>query len=112
LAGTPTLLVNPRVAVPTAAVFGGWDGVDKGPLGSGALLDIARAGRNDLQPSALRLAPVIAEVLALLGAQPGVVLSRMSGSGATCFALFDSVGSREAAARAASRWWCLETALA
>lgn len=111
LGGTPALLVNPGVAVSTAKVFAGWDGVDRGPLGSGSLLEVARAGRNDLELPARRLAPVIDEVLGLLAAQPGVLLSRMSGSGATCFALFDSVEARVGAARAAGRWWCLETAL-
>lgn len=112
LAGTPTVLVNPGVAVSTAAVFAAWDGIDRGPLGTGGLLETARAGRNDLELPARRLAPVIDEVLALLAAQPGVLLARMSGSGATCFALFESVEARAGAARAAARWWCLETALA
>jgi 4-diphosphocytidyl-2-C-methyl-D-erythritol kinase len=51
LAGTPVLLVNPRVAVPTAAVYRGWDGVDRGPL-----IDWD-AGRNDLEPPARRRLP-------------------------------------------------------
>jgi 4-diphosphocytidyl-2-C-methyl-D-erythritol kinase len=114
LPGTPMLLVNPGVAVSTAAVFAGWDGVDRGPLGKGELLTVARAGRNDLEPPARALAPVIGEVRALLDAAPGVLLSRMSGSGATCLALFADTGARAAAAsQAAARgWWCLETALA
>lgn len=113
--GTPVLLVNPGAAVSTAQVFGGWDGVDRGALGPGTLLDVARAGRNDLEPAALRIAPVIGEVIERLGAQPGVLLVRMSGSGATCFALFDGVARRDAAAQrmrtARPAWWCLETVL-
>lgn len=113
--GTPTLLVNPGVAVSTAAVFARWDGIDHGPIGDGPLLDVARAGRNDLEPPARALAPAIDTALALLD-RPGVLLARMSGSGATCFALFDTLAARaEAAAviRAAQPgWWCLETALA
>ena len=112
---TPVLLVNPGVAVSTAQVFGGWDGIDRGALGEGDLLDMARAGRNDLEPPALAVAPVIGKVLNLLAAQPGVTLARMSGSGATCFALFDSLSARDAAAEAAGAaqpgWWCLKTVL-
>ncbi len=54
-------------------------------------------------------------VLALLAEQPGVTLARMSGSGATCFALFaDAADCAAAAASVRERqpgWWCLETAL-
>lgn len=113
--GTPVLLVNPGVAVSTAEVFRRWDGVDRGALGEGEALAIARVGRNDLEPPALAIAPVIGETLALLRAQPGVTLARMSGSGATCFALFDAAEMRAAAAGAVRAtqpgWWCLETAL-
>lgn len=84
LAGLGVLLANPRVAVPTGPVFAGWDGVDRGPLGSDWI-----AGRNDLEAPALGIAPVIGEVLAWLGGLPGVRLTRMSGSGATAFALFE-----------------------
>jgi 4-diphosphocytidyl-2-C-methyl-D-erythritol kinase len=107
--GVPVLLVNPGVAVSTAEVFRRWDGADRGPLGADPL-----QGRNDLEAPARAIAPVIGEVLALLAAQPGVTLARMSGSGATCFALFDTVEARAAAAVAVKRpdWWCLETLLA
>ena len=113
LPGTPLLLVNPRVAVATAAVFAGWDGVDRGPLGEGDLLARARAGRNDLEPPATALAPVIADVRALLRAAPGAILSRMSGSGATCFALFDSPDACDDAAEVARDrgWWTLATVM-
>ena len=113
LAGTPLLLVNPHVAVSTAAVFAGWDGVDRGPIPEGDLLDRAVAARNDLEPAARRIAPDIANVLALLASADGVILTRMSGSGATCFALFDSIAARSEAARtaAAAGHWCLETKL-
>ena len=116
LAGTPVLLVNPGVPVSTAAVFAAWDGVDRGPLGSGDMLAVARAGRNDLQPAAEAIAPAIAVVLDALLAMPGVLLARMSGSGATCFALFDGVAARARAAQAIGAahpaWWCLESTLA
>jgi len=114
LSGTPLLLVNPGVAVSTAAVFKTWDGHDRGPILEGNLLDRALEGRNDLEPPALALAPVIAEVRALLDAAHGVLLSRMSGSGATCFALFETARARDTAATAAQArgWWTLATTLA
>ena len=116
LSGVPVLLVNPGVAVSTGAVFRLWDGVDRGPLGEGALLARALAGRNDLEPMARTLAPVIGDVVARLAAMPGVMLARMSGSGATCFALFDDEDACSEAAVTIRRdqpgWWCLESALA
>lgn len=84
LSGMSVLLVNPRVAVPTGPVFAGWDGIDRGPLGTDW-----RAARNDLTVPALALQPVIGDVLDWLSALPGATVVRMSGSGATCFALFD-----------------------
>ena len=114
LPGTPLLLVNPRVAVSTGAVFRGWDGIDRGPIADGPLLARARAGRNDLVPAAIAIAPVIAEVEAMLAAAPGVLLARMSGSGATCFALFEYEAGRDAAAEQADArgWWTLATTMA
>ena len=112
----PVLLVNPGVAVSTAAVFAGWDRSDRGALPDGDALAIALHGRNDLEPPARALAPSIDTVLTLLSGAPGVRLARMSGSGATCFALFDRDEDRAAAAATLRAeqpgWWCLETALA
>lgn len=114
LSGTPLLLVNPGVAVSTAAVFKTWDGEDRGPIPEGDLLARAKAGRNDLEPPALALAPIIADVRMLLDAARGVLLSRMSGSGATCFTLFETPEARDVAATAARArgWWTLATTLA
>ncbi|MFV1918033.1 4-(cytidine 5'-diphospho)-2-C-methyl-D-erythritol kinase [Sphingomonas sp. MJ1 (PH-R8)] len=115
LTGIPALLVNPGVGVSTAAVFGRWDGVDRGPIGRGDLLEVACSGRNDLEPPARSLAPAIDAVLALLERQPRTRLVRMSGSGATCFALFEDTlacaSAAEAVRDAEPAWWCLETAL-
>jgi len=106
LAGTPVLLVNPRVPVSTAAIFRAWDGIDRGPLGDW------ETGRNDLEPAARALAPVIGDVLASLSSAR---IARMSGSGATCFGLFDSDAGRDAvSARIAAGhpgWWSLPTRL-
>ena len=111
--GRPLLLVNPGVAVSTAAVFARWDGVDRGGIVEGDLLARAVAGRNDLEAPARALAPAIDAVLALLAGAPAMLLSRMSGSGATCFALFDDAAAcHDAATVATARgWWTLETRL-
>ncbi len=114
--GVPVLLVNPGVAVSTGAVFRAWDGVDRGPIAvDGDLMARARVGRNDLYPPALSVAPTIAETVMWLEAQPGADLCRMSGSGATCFATFDTAAACADAARRLSiekpGWWCLETVL-
>jgi 4-diphosphocytidyl-2-C-methyl-D-erythritol kinase len=114
LSGMPLLLVNPGVAMPTGPVFAAWDGVDRGPLGSGDPLQAALAGRNDLEAPAIGLCPVIGELVTWLRAQPGALLARMSGSGATCFALFETAEQLARAGEQARRtWpWSLETALA
>ncbi len=69
--------------------------------------DLARTS-NDLQAAAIGLEPVIGEVLAVLERLPGALLARMSGSGATCFALFETAAAAGAAAAAMNRpqWWC------
>ncbi|MCE7798550.1 4-(cytidine 5'-diphospho)-2-C-methyl-D-erythritol kinase [Sphingobium sufflavum] len=111
IGGTCILLVNPLVACPTGPVFRAWDGVDRGALSP----DGWRAGRNDLQPPALTLVPEIAAVLAALEALPGATVPRMSGSGATCFALFADECARDRAQEAIrtdhSGWWTLGSIL-
>jgi 4-diphosphocytidyl-2-C-methyl-D-erythritol kinase len=108
LAGTPVLLVNPRLPLATGPVFAGWDGIDRGPLPAGDARAMALEGRNDLEAPAIALCPAIAGVLAALrGTAPW--LARMSGSGATCFALYESEAARDAASaqvRAVRpEWW-------
>lgn len=113
--GLPLLLVNPMRPLATGPVFARWDGIDRGPLGEGDPLAAARAGRNDLEPPAIAVLPVIGDILDLLHSQAGIVLARMSGSGATCFALFDGMAARERAADAIGAvqpgWWLLRTRL-
>lgn len=110
LAGTPVLLLNPRVPLATGPVFKAWDGVDRGPLPDGDLRKVALEGRNDLEAPAVSLCPVIAKVLAALRGT-SAWLARMSGSGATCFALFDSddamTEASESIARSHPDWWQL-----
>jgi 4-diphosphocytidyl-2-C-methyl-D-erythritol kinase len=106
LSGTPVLLVNPRVQVSTGEAYGRWDGVDQGPLTDW------QHGRNGLEAAAIALAPQIETVLAWLTLQAGAERTRMSGSGATCFALLDSERQRDDMAQAVPReWWHLATSL-
>lgn len=110
LPGSPLLLVNPGRGLSTGPVFAGWDRTDRGALSASSLGDLARHGRNDLYPPAALLVPEIDDVLRCLSAQPGVTLARMSGSGATCFALFESMAMRDAAASALpEHWWRMGT---
>lgn len=106
IAGAPVLLINPRVQLATAEVFARWDGVDHG------LLDDWREGRNDLEAPAIALAPQVEAVLAWLGTRPGATFVRMSGSGTTCFALFEDDRLRDLATDSVPReWWRLATHL-
>lgn len=111
IAGTPVLLVNPRQPVATGPVFAAWDGIDRGPLFTGADLRAQLLGaRNDLQRPAIAQCPAIADILLELGGlRPW--LARMSGSGATCFALFDAAAERDAAAALLTErhpgWWSM-----
>ena len=107
------LLVNPGVALATPAVFkarqGGFTPAaalpEAWPDAAAMARDLA-ALRNDLEPAAIALCPVVAEVLAAIRALPGCLLARMSGSGATCFGLFASAATaRAAAALLPGAWW-------
>ncbi|AEI37023.1 4-(cytidine 5'-diphospho)-2-C-methyl-D-erythritol kinase [Zymomonas mobilis] len=115
LKNTPLLLVNPRVSCSTPLIFEKWDGVDRGPLAEGNVLEAARSGRNDLEPPAEKLIPIIGEVIRKLKAQKGVRFARMSGSGATCFALFNTQKDcRKAALDLSSEhpeWWFMTSTL-
>ncbi len=108
LGGAPVLLVNPRLPLATGPVFAGWDGQDRGPLPDGPASRIAAQGRNDLEAPAIALVPEISNVLEALRGT-GARLARMSGSGATCFALFADQAARDRAASdlkaSHSGWW-------
>ena len=120
------VLVNPGAAVATKSVFAGWKpaaapAAPAVPFDPAAvatadrLLDHLAAQPNDLEPAAIAIAPVIAEALAALRKLPGCRLARMSGSGATCFGLFDSSAAAHGAAQALGekfpRWWVRACAL-
>ncbi len=114
------VLVNPGVAVSTKAVFEARSAPFSAPAELPAswpdaavmAADLACLG-NDLQAPALLLCPEIAAALEWLGARPGCLLARMSGSGATCFGLFaNTVHAEQAASAAPSGWWAWGGALA
>jgi 4-diphosphocytidyl-2-C-methyl-D-erythritol kinase len=110
------VLVNPGVALSTPSVFKARRGAFSAPgrfieafPDAAALADALRSRRNDLSAAAIGLVPAIGIVLARLDECDGALLARMSGSGATCFALFaDDAAARNAAALIAGErpgWW-------
>jgi 4-diphosphocytidyl-2-C-methyl-D-erythritol kinase len=121
------ILANPGVPAPTRQVFGalglapGSAFISSNPAfiasdpTSPLTFDILVSGRNDLESGALRVAPAIADALERLSRLSEAKLTRMSGSGATCFALFDNRRSAAAARLqiAADRpdWWVKATVL-
>ena len=116
----PAVLANPLKASPTGGVYRGYD--DAGAPGNAdapawpadltsveAVAAFLANCRNDLEAPAIALQPAIAEVLAALRGQPQTLLARMSGSGATCFAICAGLAERDALAAAIaaehSEWW-------
>jgi 4-diphosphocytidyl-2-C-methyl-D-erythritol kinase len=115
------LLVNPGVAVSTPSVFAGRRGgfstagrFSAAPSSAAEFAAILETRGNDLTEAACRLAPVVEDVLSAIGAAPGCRLARMSGTGATCFGLFDDEGSAAAALPSVRRngWWAVAATLA
>ena len=114
----PAVLVNPGVEVATAEVFNLFDLVGATSdfnLDYGSMLEMAKSGRNDLQSIAIRMQPVISEVLEAIEKQKGCELARMSGSGATCFGLFTSMNAAKQAVKAIKKqnpdWWSIAVTL-
>lgn len=117
----PVLIVNPRKALETKSVFaemkiavgaethyGSHPEIASG-LSAEMLIAALKKGRNDMEDAACVLMPIIGDVLAILAAAPGCKLARMSGSGATCFALFPDCRAVAKAQRsilaAHPNWW-------
>ena len=113
------VLVNPRVACSTGAVYRAYDaagapgGAEPPPLPPGgdlaALLATLRVARNDLEAPAIEVAAEVAQVLNALRVRPEVALARLSGSGATAFGLCRDAADATAAAAALGAdprgWW-------
>jgi 4-diphosphocytidyl-2-C-methyl-D-erythritol kinase len=122
----PCVMVNPRVPVATRDVFAAL-GLRSGELLVGVAdvfqatawpeagssvedwVEALAAGSNDLEAPAMRIQPVIGEVLSALNATNGAWLARMSGSGATCFAIFENTAEAQRAAQKIQldhpAWW-------
>src|SRR5450759_2876041 len=122
----PCVLVNPRVPVATRDVFEAL-GLRNGELLVGATdvlgatawpeagasveewVDVLAAGSNDLEAPATHIQPVIGEVISALSATNGAWLARMSGSGATCFAIYENTAEAGRAAQKIQldhpQWW-------
>ena len=112
------LLVNPGVQLATLSVFGarkgGFSPEDRfaeSPADVRALAALIEERGNDLTEPATRLLPVIGQVLSAIEAAPGCRVARMSGSGATCFGLFDDAETAGRAMESLRRddWWCAVT---
>ena len=110
------VLTNPRVPLSTPAVFKARAGcfsdpapLETTPRDAAHLAALLAARRNDLTDAAISLVPAVATALDVLAAQPGCLLSRMSGSGATCLGLFSARADAEAAAQSLTQaqpaWW-------
>jgi 4-diphosphocytidyl-2-C-methyl-D-erythritol kinase len=122
----PCVLVNPRVPVATREVFAAL-GLRNGELRVGATdvmqatawpeqgasveewVEVLAASSNDLEAPAMRIQPAIGEVITALSATDGAWLARMSGSGATCFAIFENTAEAQRAAQKIQldhpQWW-------
>jgi 4-diphosphocytidyl-2-C-methyl-D-erythritol kinase len=117
----PAVLVNPRRACSTGQVYRAFDALAASESGAdlprlaerydsvAAVVAMLSQCRNDLEPPALGVCPEIAEVLAALRAAPQTRLARLSGSGATCFALCETLSEADALAAELSDqrpdWW-------
>lgn len=117
------VLLNPGVASPTGAVYRAYDDAPAGGAdcpeapadwSPAAVIDWLKGQRNDLEAPALRVTPGIAEALTAMRGAPGCRLTRMSGSGATVFGLFDDAASASLAVGSLQRsdWWVRDCVLA
>ncbi|MXO85427.1 4-(cytidine 5'-diphospho)-2-C-methyl-D-erythritol kinase [Altererythrobacter aurantiacus] len=116
MVGTAVLLVNPGVPMSTVKAYGAWDGTDDGPLIGKSTSEIAGRNGNSFERIAterLGVEPVVETLRLLSETKP--FLHRLSGSGATCFALYRKIGERDEAAdfikRRRPEWWQISGAL-
>lgn len=114
IAGQAMLLVNPMQPLATGPVFSAWDGIDRGSLECVDPWRATLSGRNDLQTPALSICPAIADILNHLW-QTDAELVRMSGSGATCFAIYRSTSARDLAeatiGKTCPQYWTMASTL-
>ncbi|MCE9507999.1 MAG: 4-(cytidine 5'-diphospho)-2-C-methyl-D-erythritol kinase [Alphaproteobacteria bacterium] len=116
------VLANPLVPTPTPQVFGNFQHGFSAPIrifgpqkSTGEWIASLKACRNDLTDAAITVTPAIRGVLAALAATPGCLLHRLSGSGATCFGIYDSAELAQAAASMLKRnhkdWWVTQAGM-
>lgn len=116
------VLVNPRVSVSTPDVFRALPQKTNPAMGEipvfqsvEQVLDLVASGRNDLQSPAMTICPAVGEVLKAIDGT-GAALARMSGSGATCFGLFETHHQARLAADMIAmmhdEWWVTACTLA
>jgi len=120
------LLVNPGVGISTKSIFHGLDcpQIEAGPKKNSVpslrfdcvrdVVEMMKACPNDLLKACLKEAPIIGHVIEMIDGVPGCQIARLSGSGATCFGLFESFESARAGARSLKEehedWWvCAST---
>ena len=112
------LLINPREPLATGDVFAGYSAsysnearFTANPSNVSELSALLVRRRNDLTDIVLRLCPVVGEILEVLATTPGCHLARMTGSGATCFGLFDNLNAAAKAAKVleCDKWWIMPT---
>lgn len=118
LPATDILLVNPGVQLATESVFSARRGgfspearFEEAPRSVRGLAELLEDRTNDLSDAATTLSPLVTDLLREIEAAPGCRLARMSGSGATCFGLFDDAETAERAGETLRRrdWWCAIT---
>ena len=103
------VLVNPGVPVNTQTAF--MKGFKKYSqeyrnLNNNDLIELIYSGKNDLEPNGIAQQPIIAEILQELASQEGCKVARMSGSGSTCFGIFENIDQAvEARTKLAKKWW-------
>ena len=118
------VLANPRIGVSTPDIFKTLENKNNAPLSafpstgwetSADFIEWLKHGRNDLQATAIKLCPTIETCLNAIADLKGVVLHRMSGSGATCFGLFSNESDAHAAADTLKAehpdWWVMASSL-
>jgi 4-diphosphocytidyl-2-C-methyl-D-erythritol kinase len=120
---THILLVNPLVETPTPAVFKARSGDfspaarwAQPPKSSRELAGFLATRKNDLTAPAIVVAPIVADVLSAIAETKDCLLSRLSGSGATCFGIFETAATAEAARQHIKshypNWWAVAAKIA
>ncbi len=121
LSEMPLLLINPNQPLSTPAIFKAFKESGQkfsAPISANTrktttLETLKSETQNDLEPAAKKTLPIISGILDLLASQTDCQLARMSGSGATCFGIFENQKSAKTAETKIRElhpeWWCYAT---